>query len=1308
MINSPPPYGRLVRICGALAAGAGVVALLGWSSGLLFLASLGSGKIPMAPSTALLFVLYGVATVLRARLPLQRGAYWLGVALNGAGALVAVLLFFLSYQGIYLEAERLGFAPTGAVSGAPIGHMSPATALGFLVASLSLLASLPPFSNRTWRAIMAWGFACLLLVASSVLLLAYLYGTPLLYGGSLIPPAASTTLAFAALGIALAALAGPQAWPRGESARAATRPASVLFTTALVLLAAGVITAGYLYFRSYEARYRVEMERQLSAVAELKVSDLAQYRKERLGDGSILFQNAAFAVLVQRAVGNPADREARAQLRVWLGKFQAHYQYDRIYLLDVQGAVRMSVPESAGPIASVVARRAAEALRSGEMFLQDFYRDEHDQRIYLTVLVPVLGGPDSGQALGVLALRIDPEAYLYPVVRRWPIASQTAEALLIRRDGNDALFLNELKFRKNTALTLRIPMERQDVPAVEAALGREGIVEGVDYRGVPVIADVQAVPGSPWFLVARMDASEVYAPLRERMWMTIGLICTLLSAAGAATGGVWRHQRSRFYREQYEAERDRAWLRNVIERSVNEIYVFDPETLRFSLVNMGACHNVGYTAEELTRLTPLDIKPEFTDQAFRALLMPLCTGERKQLVFETIHRRKDGSEYPVEVHLQYVDAGGRPVFLAIIIDITERRRAEAGLRESEEKLRLFRTLVERTTDAIEVIDPVTGRFLDVNERACLDLGYSREELLALSVPDIDPTIDQPSFRKAVDELRRSGVQSLDGLHRRKNGSTFPVEVNIKYVRLDRDYVVTVVRDITARRLRDEVARLQSAALNAAVDAVVITDRAGLIQWTNPAFTELTGYTAQEATGRTPGNLLKSGEHASAFYENMWETLLAKRAWVGDMINRRKAGGLYTERQSITPILDASGAITHFVAIKRDVSERRQLEAQFRQAQKMEVVGQLAGGIAHDFNNLLTVINGVSDLVLTQLGPDDPVRADVQEIRNAGERAAGLTGQLLAFSRQQVFQPRVVNLNTLAQEMESLLRRVLGEDIELVVVLAPDLAHVKGDPGQLEQVITNLAVNARDAMPEGGRLTIETQTVATDAAYAHHAGMPMPPGPYVVLTVSDSGSGMDEATRARVFDPFFTTKGPGRGTGLGLSTAFGIVKQSHGFIEVHSEVGQGTIFKIYLPGVTEAANTDRPTLKVRSSRSGTETILLVEDNPGLRMLAARVLGPAGYTVLEAVTGEEALRLMEQHEGPVHLLLSDLVMPGMGGGKLAERLAQSYPGMKVLFMSGYTNDAVVRHGLSEGQVAFLGKPFTVVALLDKVREVLDSAA
>jgi PAS domain S-box-containing protein len=416
-------------------------------------------------------------------------------------------------------------------------------------------------------------------------------------------------------------------------------------------------------------------------------------------------------------------------------------------------------------------------------------------------------------------------------------------------------------------------------------------------------------------------------------------------------------------------------------------------------------------------------------------------------------------------------------------------------------------------------------------------------------------------------------------------------------------------------------------------------------------------------------------------------------------------GRLTGEVSIAPVFDDAGTCTHLVGARHDTTERQRLEAQFRQAQKMESVGQLAGGIAHDFNNLLTVINGTAELAIEQLREGDPLHDDLQEIRRAGERAAALTRQLLAFSRKQILQPQVLNLNTVVAEMESMLRRLIGENIELVVVPTKDLGRVKADPGQMEQVIANLAVNARDAMPQGGKLTVEMQSVEIDERYARDHGVAVKPGPYLMLAISDTGVGMDEITRARIFEPFFTTKAPGKGTGLGLSTVYGIIKQSDGFIWAYSEVGQGTSFKVYLPQVAEVAVSKRHNQTVAPGQ-GTETILLVEDVEGLRKLAKRMLESAGYTVLTAANGDEALLVLQRYKQPLHLMVTDVVMPGMSGRTLAERFDATHPGMKVLYMSGYTDDVVVRHGVLDEGMPFLSKPFAVVELTRKVRQVLDS--
>ena len=410
---------------------------------------------------------------------------------------------------------------------------------------------------------------------------------------------------------------------------------------------------------------------------------------------------------------------------------------------------------------------------------------------------------------------------------------------------------------------------------------------------------------------------------------------------------------------------------------------------------------------------------------------------------------------------------------------------------------------------------------------------------------------------------------------------------------------------------------------------------------------------------------------------------------------------------VTPVFDAEGRCSHLVGSFSDVTDRRHLESQLRQSQKMESVGQLAGGIAHDFNNLLTVINGMAELALLELKEDDQsLQRDLGEILRAGERAAALTRQLLAFSRKQILQPQDIDLNVIVTEVGSLLRRLLGEDINLRIVPSDHPVTVTADPGQVEQVIANLAVNARDAMPGGGVLTIETRVVSIDEAFGRQQGFAVNAGPYAVLSMRDTGVGMDDATRRQMFEPFFTTKGPGRGTGLGLSTVYGIVKQSGGFICVESDVGQGSCFSVHLPLVASTSVVPRSSSHVELP-SGTETVLVVEDVTGLRDLITRTLEGAGYTVLTAASGGDALQVLETYDAPVHLAITDVVMPGMSGRELAERLERDHPSTKILYMSGYTDDVVVRHGISHKGIGFISKPFGTGELRRRVREALDAS-
>ena len=635
-------------------------------------------------------------------------------------------------------------------------------------------------------------------------------------------------------------------------------------------------------------------------------------------------------------------------------------------------------------------------------------------------------------------------------------------------------------------------------------------------------------------------------------------------------------------------------------------------------------------------------------------------------------------------------------------EIEERKLAEKTLWESEER---YRELVDSLPQIVFEMDD-TGTLTFVNRNAFDIFVYTQSEF-DKGLNAFQMLIPEDCDRAMEDMQRVFNGDKLGGVEYtalRKDGDTFPIILDATPIWRDNKPIGLrgIIMDLTERKRAEEERMRLIEAINQAAESIMITDTKETILYVNPAFERLTGYTQEEAIGRNP-SILKSGKHDEAFYKQMWHTLTSGETWRGEIINKTKDGTLFTEEATISPVFDNKGKIINYIGVKHDVTKQRVLEDQLRQAQKMETVGRLAGGVAHDFNNMLSVILGSVELVMNRDDLDDSMLKNLQQIQKAAESSADIIRQLLAFSRKQVIEPRVVNLNPLIKDVEKMLARLLVEDIDVLSVPEKEIWNIMADPGQIHQIVANLCINARDAMPQGGKLTIETANVTLDDTYCEeHAGFV--PGCFVMLAISDNGIGMDKEILAHIFEPFFTTKKEGKGTGLGLASVYGAVKHNNGFINVYSEPEQGTTFKLYFPQC--AGEAEKPKAAVKAPKAlKTAAILLVDDDEMVRNITEMMLESAGHTVLVAETPEEALALCEKGGMDIDLLLSDVVMPQMDGKSLQKSIEALKPGIKTLFMSGYTASVIAHHGVLGKGMHFIQKPFSIEELVSKVREAIE---
>jgi two-component system, cell cycle sensor histidine kinase and response regulator CckA len=773
----------------------------------------------------------------------------------------------------------------------------------------------------------------------------------------------------------------------------------------------------------------------------------------------------------------------------------------------------------------------------------------------------------------------------------------------------------------------------------------------------------------------------------------------------ALSGQIGRIYENGYFYTVAQTERDRA--ERYLDAAETILLALDVDG-RITLVNRYACDLLGWTADELIgrdfieTCVPAPIRLETSQKRHHA------QGADESIVENPIFTRS-GDERLIEWRTSFLRnaAGAITGTLSSGTDITDRRRAELRIRHERDRAQRFLD----TADVILLALDTDGRITLINRKGCELLGWPESELLGRDwIETCVPVQARDARREKFQDALRAGFAAGESQVLTRSGEVRLIEWRSNVVRDDGGHVTATFSsgtDVTERdraigALRTAEERMRFVLENADVGIWDMDYTTGVLRWseilethyglgpgtfpgTFEAFIASVHPDDRASVLATLDGAMQTGSDFSVKHRSVWP----------DGTIRWLSG---TGRM----LLGDHGQAVRAVGISMDVTERRTLEEQYQQAQKMEAVGRLAGGVAHDFNNLLTVILGYCELLLTGTKAGDPQLADITEIQKAGARAGALTRQLLAFSRKQIIEPTLLDLNVIANDMQAMIGRLIGEDVKIVLALRPELRPVRADRGQIEQILMNLAVNARDAMPQGGTLTIETANVELDQHYAitHRE---VEPGPYVVLVVSDTGTGMTPEIQARMFEPFFTTKEPGKGTGLGMATIFGIATQAGGTVGVYSEVGRGTSIKVYFP-MSDAEMTADVPLPAARPQAGTQTVLVVEDEDGLRALATKLLQRQGYTVLAAANAEEACRLFASHPS-IDVLLTDVVMPGASGPELTRKLVEQRPALRVIYMSGYTEEGIVHHGVLKPGIAFLHKPFTSQTLGQKIRDVLE---
>lgn len=1126
-----------------------------------------------------------------------------------------------------------------------------------------------------------------------------------------------------------------------------TRWSVLLISLSMVIIM--IAAAGVL--RSQERLIRDQIASELASIARLKINQIADWRRERIGEGAEVMERPLFRALLLNWLSDPQQVDETI-LFAELRGLQRYDDYSDILIVDLSGKILISVNQIEGEVDGRNALQ--EAIEGSRPVLTELHIGAYNSEPHISTLVPILGS--EGKPVGALALVTDVRKYLFPLIQSWPTESQTAETMLVRRDGNDVLVLNDLRHQADAALRLRIPLTDATLPSTMVVQGIQGTIEATDYRGVDVIAHLQTIPDSDWYIVTKVDQSEALAGWSQRVAITtmLSLSAALLISLIALL--LWQSQRRKHVEQLYAAEKEqhaRDLRYRTIVQSIGDGVIATDAQGNVTMLNPVAEMLTGWSDEE-ARGKPLEtvftiINEESRQPVVNPVTRVLQKGRIVGLANHTLLIDRNGVERPIAdaaAPIRERDGEIQGVVL-IFRDQSAERAAQRSLAESEAR---NRAMIAAIPDLIFQLDR-EYRFVDCWVDDPARLLKPMEEFLGKRTYDILPADVANGGARAVDRALATGTMQFFeyALDTPEGRGWFEQRI----APISADQVIAITRDISDRKRSELAIQVRLTLHEYSIDHTLgelltktldeicelVSSPIGFYHFVEADQRTLSLQAWSTRTEREFCNVEGPWMHHHIDQAGVWADAVRLRKPVvhndyPSLPNRKEMpeGHARLERELVVPILRSAQVVcilgvgnksipytdedvrlvSYIADVAWEIAERKRIEESQKllqekliQSQKIEAVGQLAGGIAHDFNNMLAVILMRCEMALQQVEPHSPLHRHLTEIHTTGLRSAELTRQLLGFARKQVISPRVLDLNETLESLLSMLERLIGEDIELKWRPGPAVWPVKMDPSQISQIMVNLCVNARDAINGVGSITIRTENSAFDARYAGET-IEATPGDYVLLTISDNGSGMSKEVLAHLFEPFFTTKEVGKGTGLGLATVYGIVQQNHGHIRVYSEVGLGTTFKIYLPRHFDSLEPTPETAPDEIPQGKGERVLLVEDEPAVLAMTAESLQKLGYTVLSAATSADALAIASEYEDEIDLLITDVVMPELNGRRLAERIAVHRPHIKRIFMSGYPADIVSQRAVFSGDEHFLSKPFTLLQLAVAVRKALDA--